>query len=129
LSLFIDLTVRLEGAQEVQQPTLVGYTELVDAAVVEEVAAFTDLVELPEQQLKGRWLGTRQQLEILVVRTEDYAAEDVAHLLLRNHRGLVLGHAVAVRHHGIVEVTLVGNVLREVIHCDLDRGWVFGLGN
>ena len=63
------------------------------------------------------------------MRTEGLAAEDVAHVLLRDPRGLVLGHVVAVRHHGVVEVKLVGNVLGEVIHCDLDRSWVIGHGN
>ena len=103
--------------------------ELIKAAVIEKIAAFADAVELPEQQLDGRRSGTRQQFDILVMRTEGLAAEDVAHVLLRDHRGLVLGHVVAVRHHGVVEVTLVGDVLREVIHCDLDRSWVIGHGN
>ena len=53
----------------------------------------------------------------------------ISHVLLRDHRGLVLGHVVAVHHHGVVEVTLVGDVLGEVIHCDLDRSWVIGHGN
>ncbi len=116
--------IRLEGAHEVKQPSLVGYTELINAAVIEKITAFEDAIDLSEKQLDGRRPGTRQQLYVLVVETEGLAAEDVAHVLLSDHRGLVLGHEVAVRHHGIVEVTVVGNVLGEVIHCDLDRGRV-----
>ena len=108
-----DLIIRLEGAHEVKQPSLVGYTELINAAVIEKIAAFADAVELPEQQLDGRWSWTRQQFDILVMRTEGLAAEDVAHVLLRDHRGLVLGHVVAVHHHGVVEVTLVGMYLEK----------------
>jgi hypothetical protein len=123
-SLFKDLAIRLEGAHEVQQHPLVGYTELVDAAVVEEVATFGDEAELPEQQLNERWSGTWQQLDVLVVGIEGLAVDDVAHVLLRDHRGLVRGHVVAVRQYGVEQVTLVGNIRREVIHGDLDRSWV-----
>ena len=48
-----DLVVGPEGAHEVQQPPLVGLVHLVDAAVVEQVAALADAVELPDQQLDG----------------------------------------------------------------------------
>ncbi len=123
-----DFVVRPEGAHEVQQVPLVGQAELVDAAVVEEVGAFTDAVELPEQQLDGRRPGARQQLDVLVVRAEGAAAENVAHVVLQDHGALVLGQAVAVRHHGVVEVALAGDVLREVIHGDPDRGRVAGYG-
>ncbi len=119
-----DLVVGPEGAHEVQQPPLVGYTELVDAAVVEEVAAFADAVELPEKQLDGRRPGARQQLDVLVVRAEGAAAEDVAHVLIRDHGALAPGQAVAVRHHDVVEAALAGDVPGEVVHCDLDRSWV-----
>ena len=56
------------------------------------------------------------------------AAEDVAHVVLRDHGALVLGQVVAVRHHGVVEVALAGDVLGEVVHGDLDRGRVVGHG-
>jgi hypothetical protein len=101
---------------------------LVDAAVVEQVAARADAVELPEQQLDRRRPGARQQLDVLLVRAEGPAAEDVAHVVLRDHGALVLGQAVAVRHHGVVEVALAGNVPGEVVHGDPDRGRVAGHG-
>ena len=101
---------------------------LVDAAVVEEVAALADAVELPEQQLDGRRPGARQQLDVLVVGAEGPAAEDVAHVVLRDHGALVPGQVVAVRHHGVVEVALAGDVLGEVVHGDPDRGRVAGHG-
>ncbi len=70
-----DLVVGSEGAHEVQQPPLVGLAHLVDAAVVEEVAALADAVELPEQQHDGRRPGAWQQLEVLVVGAEGPVAE------------------------------------------------------
>ena len=61
--------------------------------------------------------------------TEGLTAEDVAHVLLSDHGANVRGQVVAVRHHGIVEVPLVGDVLKEVIYGDLDHGRVAGHGN
>ncbi len=46
-----NLFVGPEGANEVQQPPLFGLVHLVDTAVVEDVAARADAVEIPEQQL------------------------------------------------------------------------------
>ena len=63
-SLYKELAVRLEDSHEVKQPPLVGYRELVDAAVVDIVAAFADAVELHEQQLNGKWSGTWQQFDV-----------------------------------------------------------------
>ena len=70
-----DLVVGPERAHEVQQPPLVGLAHLVNAAVVEQVAALADAVELPEQQLDGWRPGARQQLDVLVVGAEGLAAE------------------------------------------------------
>ncbi len=44
LVLLEDLAIRLEGSHVDKQPLLVGYMELVDAAVVQKVAAIEDAV-------------------------------------------------------------------------------------
>ena len=103
--------------------------QLIYTTVIEKIAARTDPVELLEQHINLRWSGTWQQLDVFVMWAKCLASEDVSHVVLRDHGALVLGHVVAICYHGVVEVTLVGNILGEVIYSDLDHGWVVGHGN
>ena len=120
VALLEDLIVRLDGAEHIQEPPLVGQVALVNA-MVHDLLVLADLVELLEQDVDCGWTRAGQHLHLGELWAEGLLIDHVVHVLLGDHGALELGQVVAAAQHGLVEVAAVLHQLREVVDRELDR--------
>lgn len=113
--LFEDLIVGGQSCNEIQEPLLVRHVNLIHASK-DKVLIFADLVELLQQDIDCGRARTRQHLDFSILGAIGLSMQNIPHVLLRDHGGLVLGQVVSVSLHSLIQVSFVLNEAGEVIH-------------
>jgi hypothetical protein len=90
-----------------------------------KVLISVDLVKILQKNINRGWSRTWQHLDLCVLGAICFSRKNIPHVLLSDHRRLILRQVVSIALHRLVEVLAVLDDAREVIHGHLDVGACF----